>query len=62
MKDLENGSPAPQKPEEGHKPPKPYKIKIDGKMFEVEGRYITGREILVLAQKTPISQYEVGIK
>lgn len=62
MKNLENGSPAPQKPEEGHKPPKPYKIKIDGKMFEVEGRYITGREILVLAQKTPINQYEVGIK
>lgn len=62
MTNFENGSPAPQKPEGGHKPPKPYKIKIDGKMFEVEDRYITGREILVLAQKTPINQYEVGIK
>lgn len=61
MKDLENGSPAPKKPEGGHKPPKPYKIKIDGNMFEVENRYITGREILALVQKSP-EDNEVALK
>ncbi len=62
MVSLEKGFPAPQKPEGGHKPPKPYKIKIDGKMFEVEGRFISGREILMLAQRTPLDQFEVGYK
>ena len=55
------GSPVPQKPEGGNKPSKPYKIKIDGTMFEVETRFISGREILALAQKSP-AQYEVGVK
>lgn len=63
MSQFENGSPAPQqKPGIGHKPPKAYKLKIDGKMFEVDNRYITGREILVLAQRAPVTQYEVGFK
>lgn len=62
MVSFEKGSPAPQKPEGGHKPPKPYKIKIDGKMFEVEGRFITGREILILAKRSPLDQFEVGYK
>ena len=62
MEKLENGSPAPQKPEGGHKPSKPYKIKIDGKMYEVQGQFITGREILMLAQKSPVNDYEVGFK
>ena len=61
MKNFENGSPAQSKPDKGHKPPKPYKIKIDGKMFEVNNRYITGREILMLVQKSP-DNTEVGVK
>ena len=32
MSNLYQGSPVPQKPEEGYKPSKPYKIKIDGKI------------------------------
>ena len=55
------GSPAPKKPDNGHKPSKPYKFKIDGIMYEVEAQFITGREILALAQKSP-SQYDVGYK
>ncbi len=62
MSQFENGSPAPQqKPGHGPKPPKAYKIKIDGTMYEVEAQFITGREILALAQKSP-SQYDVGYK
>lgn len=62
MSQFENGFPAPQqKPGHGPKPPKAYKIKIDGKMYEVEAQFITGREILALAQKSP-SQYDVGYK
>lgn len=61
MKENSIGSPAPKKPDNGHKPPKPYKIKIDGTMYEVESQFITGREILALAQKSP-SQYDVGYK
>lgn len=59
---FENGSPAPRKPEGGHKPFKPYKIKIDGKMFEVNERFITGRMVLMLAQRLPESDYGVGLK
>lgn len=62
MSNLYQGSPVPQKPEEGYKPSKPYKIKIDGKMFEVETRFITGRVILMMAQRTPLDQFEVGFK
>lgn len=61
MSQFNDGSPAPKKPESGHKPPKPYKIKIDGTMYEVEAQFITGRELLALAQKSP-SQYDVGYK
>lgn len=62
MVPFDNGSSAPlQKPGNGHKPPKPYKIKIDGVMYEVEVRFITGREILALAQKSS-AQYDVGYK
>jgi len=62
MSQFENGFPAPQqKPGNGNKPPKPYKIKIDGAMYEVEAQFITGREILALAKKSP-SQYDVGYK
>lgn len=61
MSQFLEGSPAPKKPDNGHKPPKPYKIKIDGTMYEVEAQFITGREILTLAQKSP-SQYDVGYK
>ena len=62
MVQLENGSPAPKKPEGGHKPQKPYKIKIDGTMFEVQDRFITGREILELAKKIPESDFKVVLK
>ena len=59
----ENGSPAPlQKPDYGPKPPKDYKLKIDGKMFDVQDRYVTGRDILVLAQKTPLADYGVALQ
>ena len=61
MVQKQNGNPAPIKPEGGKKPSKPYKIKIDGIMFEVENRFITGREILALAHKSP-TQYDVGYK
>ena len=58
MLNVENGSPAPaQKPGNGPKPPKAYKLKIDGKMFDVQDRYVTGRNILVLANKTPLTDY-----
>lgn len=62
MLPFENGSPAPQKPEGGNKPPKPYKIKIDGTMYEVQDHIITGQMILTLAQKTPESDYRVALK
>ena len=62
MTNIENGFPAPQKPEGGHKPPKPYKLKIDGTMYEVQDRFITGRTILALAHKTPESDYRVALK
>ena len=63
MSQFENGSPAPlQKPGNGPKPPKAYKIKIDGKMFDVQDRYITGRSILILAQKTPIADFGVALQ
>lgn len=61
MSQFKEGSPAPKKPDNGHKPPKPYKIKIDGTMYEVEAQFITGREILALAHKSP-TQYDVGYK
>ncbi len=62
MKQFDDGVPALNNLEKGHKPPKPYKIKIDGKMYEVVDRFITGREILTLAQKSPESDYKVGVK
>ena len=62
MTNMQIGSPAPQKPEGGHKPPKPYKLKIDGTMYEVQDRFITGRMILALAHKTPESDYRVALK
>lgn len=63
MLNVENGSPAPaQKPGNGPKPPKAYKLKIDGKMFDVQDRYVTGRDILVLAQKTPLCDYRVALQ
>ncbi len=49
MKNIETGFPTPQKPEGGNKPPKPYKLKIDGTMYEVQDRFITGRMILALS-------------
>lgn len=61
MSQFSEGSPVPQKPDNGPKPPKPYKIKIDGIMYEVETRFISGRELLALAQKSP-NQYDVGYK
>jgi len=63
MLNVENGSPAPaQKPGHGPKPPKAYKLKIDGKMFDVQDRYVTGRDILVLANKTPLTDYGVALQ
>lgn len=63
MVPFENGSPAPQqKPGNGPKPPKAYKLKIDGKMFDVQDRYVTGRDILVLAQKTPLTDFGVALQ
>ncbi len=63
MLNVENGYPAPaQKPGNGPKPPKAYKIKIDGKMFDVQDRYVTGRDILVLANKTPLNDYGVALQ
>lgn len=63
MFDNNNGSPAPaQKPGNGPKPPKAYKLKIDGKMFDVQDRYVTGRNILVLANKTPLTDYGVALQ
>lgn len=63
MLNVENGSPAPaQKPGNGPKPPKAYKLKIDGKMFDVQDRYVTGRDILVLANKTPLTDYGVALQ
>lgn len=56
-----DGSPSPKKTDKGHKPSKPNKIKIDGTMYEVAAQFITGREILTLAKKSP-SQYDVGYK
>lgn len=61
MVNIITGSLVPNKPEGGNKPPKPYKIKIDGTMYEVEAQFITGREILALAHKSP-NQYDVGYK
>lgn len=61
MSNLENGTLAATNPGNGHKPSKPYKIKIDGEMFEVEPRYITGSDILTLVHKSS-DQYYVGFK
>lgn len=62
MIDIEKGSPVPEKPEVGHKPSKPYKIKIDGAMYEVQDRFITGHMILALTHKMPESDYRVALK
>lgn len=63
MSTIADGSPALlQKPDNGHKPPKVYKLKIDGKMFDIQDRYVTGRDILVLAQKTPLADYGVALQ
>lgn len=61
MSQFEEGFPAPNIPDNGHKPSKPNKIKIDGQMFEVEASSITGREILALVQKSP-DYYDVGYR
>lgn len=59
----ENGSQASnQKPGQGPKPSRTYKIKIDGTMYEVQNRSITGRGLLELAKKTPIENFGVAIK
>ena len=63
MKNTSFGSPALlQKPGNGPKPSKVYKLKIDGKMFDVQDRYVTGTDILVLTQKTPLSDYRVALQ
>ena len=63
MFDNNNGPLASvQKPGNGPKPPKAYKLKIDGKMFDVQDRYVTGGDILVLANKTPLTDYGVALQ
>lgn len=46
---------------ENHCPPPAhrYKIKVDGKPFVFEKRFVTGREILEMAGKTPPERYEL---
>lgn len=61
MEDIKKGTPAPQRPEERQKPSKPNKIKIDGTMYEVDARYITGSGILELVHKSS-DLYDVGYK
>jgi hypothetical protein len=50
--------------QERGKGPKPviFRIRIDRDDFEVPGPTITGRELLVLAGKTPIERYAVYSK
>lgn len=38
------------------------KIKIDGNMYDVSQKMMTGRELLALAGKTPIERYEISKK
>lgn len=37
-----------------------FKIKIDGAMYDVSQKTMTGRELLALAGKTPIERYEIS--
>jgi len=37
-----------------------FKIKIDGTMYDVSQKMMTGRELLALASKTPIERYEIS--
>lgn len=36
-----------------------YKVKVDGKPFVFEGRFVTGRDILIKASKVPPERYEL---
>jgi hypothetical protein len=56
--DLEQFAKEGKTPETGEK----YKIKIDQKMFIVEVECMLGEEILTLAEKTPITRFQLNAK
>ncbi|MDP3442885.1 MAG: multiubiquitin domain-containing protein [Ignavibacteria bacterium] len=46
--------------QKGEKEAPKLKIKIDGTMYDVSQKMMTGRELLALAGKTPIERYEIS--
>lgn len=49
---------------QGKRPPRArgYRIKVNGKPFDVMQRFITGREVLTLAGLTPPEDYTLRVK
>ncbi len=56
--DLEEYSKNNQKPPKN----KSYRIKVDSEKYTVQVEWMTGREILELAGKTPVDQYQLRKK